>query len=285
MPSPTRRQREEARRRANAAALQRHRSVERRRRLLALGVVVVVLLSGTAGLIAATRSSSTKAPASSTTTASTIPVPANYPATGVAPVPADPGLALSGPTPCPPEDGSAPRTTSFAEPPPTCIDTNRFYSAVVTTTAGPITFQLNPQRAPQPVNAFVVLAGYHFYDGQPVTKIQPRGWFEASGLFADGQAPVGFPVPDENPPQGQIFTPGTIALFGQTGVPGTNRGGFLVATFESAPAIDQGVSSFGIMLDGAATLTAIDRLGSQDGQPTQPVRIESVLVTPGAPIA
>ena len=255
--------------------------------VIAAVIAVVVLLSTVAAGIAATRGTPT---ASSTTTTSTPSITdttrrsaADYPATGVAPVPAEAGAALTGPTPCPAADGSSPRTTSFEQPPPLCIDPTRFYSAVVTTTAGTMTFQLNPDRAPESVNAFVVLAGYGYYDGQPITRIEPTAWFEAGGLFADGTSADAFPIPDEVPAAGQIFTSGTIAMTGD-GTPGTNRGAFLVATFENAPAIDPGVTSFGIMLDGAATLAAIDRLGSQDGLPVRPVRIESVTVTAGAAI-
>ncbi|MCU0309855.1 MAG: peptidylprolyl isomerase [Acidimicrobiales bacterium] len=285
MATSARGRRDEARRRETAAADRRRRSRRRRTQILAASIAALVLLSTVAAGIAATRGTSTPAASSTSTTlpdpADTTRSPDDYPTTGVAPVAVAPGAALTGPTPCP--DASSPRTTSFAEPPPMCIDTGRFYSAVVTTTAGSMTFQLNPQRAPASVNAFVVLAGYAFYDGQPVTRIEPTAWFEVGGAFTDGSTASAFPIPDEVPEAGQIFTSGTIAMTG-AGTPGTNQGAFLVATFENAPAIDPGVTAFGVMLDGAATLAAIDRLGSQSGLPVRPVRVESVTITPGAPI-
>lgn len=155
---------------------------------------------------------------------------------------------------------------------------------MVTTDVGPLTFQLNPARAPASVNAFVVLARYGFYDGAPITAIAPRGWFEAGGAFAGDGPPTGFAVPDEAPPQGQVFTPGTIALVGDAGTTGTNRGAFLVATFEGATAIDQGVSSFGILLDGTDTLAAVDAAAAGDGRPARPITIRSVTVTESGPV-
>jgi cyclophilin family peptidyl-prolyl cis-trans isomerase len=278
MPRPTRQDREDARRRAQTAAEQRHRASLRKKRIVAVVVAVMLVLSTVAGVIAATVGSSDESASPTvpaTAPGATAPAP---PATGVAPLPAERGATLTGATPCPAADGSSPRTTQFAEPPPLCIDTSRFHTAVVTTDVGPLTFQLNPRRAPASVNAFVVLARYGYYDGQPVTLIRPRGWFEAGGQFTP-EGPSGFAVPDEVPPQGQIFTPGTIAMRGVPGAPGTNRGEFLVATYDDAPAIDPGVSAFGIMLDGSATLAAIDGAASQDGLPTRPITIQSITVT------
>jgi cyclophilin family peptidyl-prolyl cis-trans isomerase len=285
MASNDRRRRAQHEQRRRTGAEERRRASRRRTRIVAAVVAGLVVLSTFAGVFATVRSDG-ETSASSTTSgvpSTTTPVTASYPATGAEPAPAAPGVALTGPTPCPPEDGSAPRTTQFAEPPPTCIDLGRFHTAVITTSAGPLTFQLNPSRAPETTNAFVVLARYHFYDGLPITRIRPRAWFEAGTTFA-GDGSWGFPIPDEVPPAGQIFTPGTIAMAGEPGQPGTNRGGLLVATLDQAPSISDEVTSFGILLDGAPTLAAIDRAASQDGLPTSTITIESVTVTPGPPL-
>ena len=137
------------------------------------------------------------------------------------------------------------------------------------------------------MNDFVVLARYHFYDGLAVTHIEPQGWFDVGLTLGGGQAATapGFTIPDEVPPQGQIFTAGTIAMTGTPGRPGTNRGALLFATFENAPNIDQGVTSFGIMLDGQSTLTAINAAASADGQPTEAITIRSITVTEAGPIS
>src|SRR6478736_4018382 len=54
------------------------------------------------------------------------------------PTPAPVGASITGPTPCPAEDGSSPRVTGFAEAPARCIDPDSFYLATVTTTRGTI---------------------------------------------------------------------------------------------------------------------------------------------------
>jgi cyclophilin family peptidyl-prolyl cis-trans isomerase len=190
------------------------------------------------------------------------------------------GASLTGPTPCPAEDGSSPRTTLFAEAPPTCIDPGFFHIATIATSAGTMTVQLNPELAPQTVNDFVVLARYHFYDGQPVTSITSRQSFTI-GLAFTGEgadrAP-GFAFPGDATAQGTVLTPGALATGGPAGSAG-DRGQLLVATYEDAAGIDPGVTAFGFMLSGDEVLRAVDALATQSGLPAAPVTITSITVT------
>src|SRR5436305_15216520 len=99
--------------------MQRRR--QQRNRIIAgagVGVSVVVLLllatvGGGSNSKAKAKSPSTTAPDNST------------PAASIAPVPE--GAKITGDTPCPKADGTSPRTTSFAKPPPMCIDANKHY--------------------------------------------------------------------------------------------------------------------------------------------------------------
>jgi cyclophilin family peptidyl-prolyl cis-trans isomerase len=171
----------------------------------------------------------------------------------------------------------------FAEAPPICIDPAFFYIATIETTEGPLTIQLNPVTAPVTVNAFVVLARYHFYDGQPITSILPRQSF---GFGNDFTGPTkdtapGFTIPDEPSAQGRVSSPGAIAM---TGSPGANRGSILIATFDQAPAIDPNVATFGLMLDGDNTLSAINAFASESGEPTSVVTITSISIRKSSPI-
>lgn len=283
--TPNRRQREAARQRSRAAAEARQASTRRRQRIIAVVIVAVVVLS-IVGAVIGSRSSSTTSTATSTTTS--VPVSTtnpDLPATGVAPEPAPTGEALTGATPCPAEDGSSPRVTLFAEAPPTCIDPTYFYVATIRTTKGDLSVQLNPTRAPATVNAFVVLSRYHFYDGQPVTSVRTCEAFTIGLSFTGAgaaEAP-GFTVPVEAAAQGSVMVPGLLSMV-PSGSAGASRGQLLVATFENAPAIDPGVVTFGAMLSGEDTLTAIDALATADGQPAEAVTITSISVARTSPI-
>lgn len=243
-------------------------------------VVLLALLAGLAAAFGVGDDTTVERTGPATSTSTT------RPAAGIEVPPAPPGRALTGPTPCPAADGSSPRTTTFAEPPPMCIDTSRFYEAVLVTSVGELTLQLNPQRAPGAVNNFVVLARYHYYDGQPMTNALPRQAVLFAGAFDNppGVESPGYTIPDEYPEEGQIFTPGAIAMIPRNGEPDALGGAFLLATFEGAAGLPQNLTQLGIMLDGARTLAAMDKAGSPGGDPTELIVIEDVRITESVPI-
>lgn len=268
-----RRQQQLARQKAQAAATARQQKARRRRQLAAGAVAVIVVLS-TLGAFLGSRSSTTK---NSTTTTSAVATSTTLQQSGITPPAAAPGATLTGSTPCPAEDGSAARTTSFEAAPSMCIDTSHFYSATITTTKGALTIQLNPKVSPQTVNTFVVLARYHYYDGQPITDVRSRASFTAGMAFTSGPAQPGFAIPGEIPAKGTVFTPGSLAMAPASASNGI--GGQLVfATFDQAADNNQNVTPLGIMLSGDATLTAINQLASESGKPTALVTITSISI-------
>ena len=283
MASNSNRRRREAQRQRQQAAAQHHRArADRRRRLLAGAIGLVVVLAVLAGFLG-TRSSSSSSTTTTTTRASSTTT-TNLPADGVAPIPAPPGATLAGATPCPAEDGSSPRTTMFASAPSMCIETDRFYTATITTTLGAFTVQLNPKRSPQTVNTFVVLARYHYYDGQPLVSVRTRASFAFGVQFTGGGAAPGFPIPGEVPPTGTVFTPGSLSMAPASASNG-NGGRLVVSTFDQAPANDQNVTPLGVMLSGDDTIGAIDALASRTGTPTAAASITSITVVRGGAIS
>ena len=280
-PPNSRRQRELARQQARISEAAEARDRTRRRQRLAAGVVAaVVLLAGFGAFIGSTRTAD--APSTTTTEFPSGPTSSVLPNSGITPPAVAPGATLTGATPCPAEDGSSPRTTSFAEAPPMCIDTNHFYRAVIATTKGDISVQLDAGRTPTTVNDFVVLARYRFYDGQPITSITNRKAFTVGMSFT---SPITmFDIPNEIAPAGQIFTPGAIAMVGTGGVGSPSKGQFLIATFELAADLDDSNTAFGTMLDGFDTLLAINELGSRSGQPAAVVTITGITITKGGQI-
>jgi cyclophilin family peptidyl-prolyl cis-trans isomerase len=281
--SRTQRDRERARQQARAETEQRRVAADRRRRRIVAIVAAVLLLTLVAGVFGA-RSTDNRTTADSTTSTTS----AGPPVTGLRdlPFPAA-GEQLTTATTCPAEDGSSPRVTTFAGPPPTCIDPTMFYEAIVSTTKGNLTLQLNPEQAPNAVNNFVVLSRYHYYDGQPFTTIISRQSASVEALFADqprGTSP-GYTLPEEVPDVGQIFVPGSVAMIPEQGAPNDGYGGaFLIATFELAPGIPQQVTQFGIMLDGQDVLIALERAASRSGEPTEVITITSISIRATIPI-
>lgn len=188
-----------------------------------------------------------------------------------------PGASITGETPCPAEDGSSPRTTLFENPPPMCIDPELEYRATISTDEGDLTVLLSPDRGVESVNNFVVLSRYHYYDGMAMNGALARSHVQFGGAI-EGYDDAGFPgyrIPNEAVET--VYTPGTIGF-----VPaedGTSGAEFFLTTYDQSADLPV-LSTFGIMLDGAETLAAMDRLGTEGGQPSGVFTINSITVEP-----
>jgi cyclophilin family peptidyl-prolyl cis-trans isomerase len=281
----TKSQRERERRAQRDLAQQRAaQKADRRRQAWAIGACGLVLLAVFGTVIAATNAKSDKkaAPATTTTTlpgdqTSTTTIPGPTVSTPAAPA----GATLSGATPCPAEDGSSPRTTQFAGPPPTCSDPNTVYDAVIHTSVGDIKVFLNSQLAPAAVNNFIVLARYHYYDGAPLTQIISRTTMLVGADSPTGNPPAmpGYTHPGEHTAQGTIFPVGTL-LMQKVPAAGNDSyaGNFMVALGDKAADLPPDITNFGLTLDGTTTLNAIDKAGTDSGGPTQLITITSVTI-------
>lgn len=276
--SPSQRAREQQRAARLAEVAQAEQRRGRRRRLLAVVMVVAVASMLLAGLIggfidpnADERASTRDGEDIDTPSSVAPPVSITLP---------PPGETRTDTTECPAADGSSPRVTTFAGPPPDCLDPDLDYQAVITTSEGDIRVLLDAERAPITVNNFVVLARYHFYDGLPFYEIWPRQMVltgDATGEPELGQGGPGYTIPDEIPEVGVIYPVGTVAMWND--VPGENGSRFLIATGEQATALPPRYTPFGLVLDGMDALNAIQFLGDPlSGQPIDEASIVSIAI-------
>jgi cyclophilin family peptidyl-prolyl cis-trans isomerase len=258
--------------------------MRRRQLIVALVVAALVLSSGGAVVIAIISSLGSSTP--TTTSLPTRPTVAEAPPVDLA-LP-DPGATASAETPCPPADGTGGRTTSFVGPPPVCvattpdgaIDTAAEYRAIISTSAGELTYLLTTAATPQTVNAFVVLARYGYFDGSPFDRIVPLAWAETGGRFTDEPdlpRAAGFTVPRESSAQGMVATPG---MLGMATTPGgdSEPGRLVLALGEGAGNLPVPTTFFAVLLDGTDTLAALQRSGTLTGAPSRLVTIERITV-------
>jgi cyclophilin family peptidyl-prolyl cis-trans isomerase len=275
---------------AQAAAAKR----KRLRNALLLGGLVVVLIAASLALgaggdddgdVTATATTVDPLTGSSTTVdefASSTTL-GETPSTIAVTIP-PPGEAITGETPCPEEDGSSPRTTSFEQAPSGCIDEGATYTATIATSMGDITVELDQAAAPETVNSFVSLARYHYYDGVAFHRIIPG--FMIQGGDAVGPSPgvggPGYTLPDELPPADgdplENYAPGVVAMANS----GPNTSGsqfFIMATGNQGLSADYSV--FGRVTEGQDVVDAIDQLGdaASNGTPTAEVTITSITIT------
>jgi peptidyl-prolyl cis-trans isomerase B (cyclophilin B) len=279
----TKSQRERERRAARDLAARRAaEKADRRRRAIAIGACAVVLLAVLGTVIAAANTD----PDSTSATTTTSSLPGDEPATTTIPGPpvetpaAAPGATVTGPTPCPAEDGSSPRTTQFSEPPPQCSDPNVLYNGVIKTNVGELKVFLNSELAPAAVNNFIVLARYHYYDGAPLTEIISRTTMLVGADSTTGNPPAspGYTLPGEHTEQGTIFPLGTLLMQKVPGAADRYAGNFMIALGEKAADLPPDITNFGLLLAGDDTLRAIDRAGTEVGGPTQLITITSVTI-------
>ena len=110
------------------------------------------------------------------------------------------------PTDCPTADRSGAPVLDFDRPPPMCIGPSGDYTAVFDTTEGEVKVRLDPDRTPNTVNNFVVLANYGYYDDTLLFRLDPTIAIIQGGSphTQDWSDPgPGYNIPDE----GGLFLP------------------------------------------------------------------------------
>ena len=262
----------QARQAAVAAARRRQ---QRRARAVAGVFLVLVLVAGLAVVVGGggddqdVASTDTTAAETNSTTAAKKPVE-------LAPVPA--GASVKGDTTCPPADGSAPRTTSFEKPPPPCVNVARTYQAEINTTKGLMVVDLDVKNATRTVNNFVVLSRYKFYDGIAFHRIIPGFVIQGGDPQQTGTGGPGYKFEDELPKAGS-YKVGSLAM-ANSGA-NTNGSQFFIVTGDTGTSLPPQYSLFGQVTQGLDVVKAIEGVGipgTQDGKPSEAVKINSITI-------
>ncbi len=277
------RERQKAGRQARLEQAKAAEARKKRTRFVVYGAILVGVIIVALFALAPDDDDVTASGTTSSTSSTASTTPGETVATVAITVP-PPGETLTGATPCPAADGSSPRTTTFAEAPPTCIDAAKTYTAEVLTTEGIFTLELDPAAAPQTVNNFVVLARYHFYDGLAFHRII-TGFMNQTGDAVGptpGQGGPGYTIPDELP-DGRRAVPGGLAGDGEHRPARLGWQPMVRHRRErrrSARAQLQPVRHRHLRHRGGAPDQPVQRPGQrQRGTPTQEVVIESITIT------
>lgn len=191
------------------------------------------------------------------------------------------GASVTGDTPCPAADGAEERTTTFEKAPPMCIDDAKTYTALLMTSEGNITIELDAANAPLTVNNFVVLARYHYFDGVAFHRIVPGFVNQAGDAVGPnpGEGGPGYSIPDELPADpSTAYVPGAVAMANS----GPDSGGsqfFLVIGDENGALSGAGsYSLFGHITVGQDVSAEINAFAVGQA-PTRLVTIDSVQIT------
>lgn len=183
------------------------------------------------------------------------------------------------PAGCPSPDGSAAQQQSFDAQPPMCLDSTVSYRALVTTNKGEITIELDQEKAPVTVNNFVFLARNQYFDDTTCHRIIPGFVVQCGDPTATGGGDPGYKFADELPEAGE-YQIGSIAMANSG--PDTNGSQFFIITGEQGAALPPQYSLFGEVSTGFdETVVEMEAAGTQSGSPSEPVEIQSVVISTG----
>lgn len=161
-----------------------------------------------------------------------------------------------------------------SNPPAMTIDSNKTYTAVVKTTEGDITVELNAKQTPVTVNNFVALARKKFYNNVIFHRTIKGFMIQGGDPTGTGSGGPGYSFEDE-PFEGE-YTRGTIAMANSG--PDTNGSQFFImhADYPLPP----NYTIFGKVTTGLETVDKIAEAPTQPGgegsTPVKPVKINSV---------
>lgn len=119
---------------------------------------------------------------------------------------------------------NSPTTPQAIEPPKMEIDINKTYSAILHTSQGDITVELNAKQTPKTVNNFIYLAKKGFYDKTIFHRIIKGFMIQGGDPKGDGTGGPGYRFEDE-PFEGS-YTRGTVAM--ANAGPNTNGSQFFI---------------------------------------------------------
>ncbi len=193
---------------------------------------------------------------------------------------------------CPPTDGSAPRTLTFDQPPPKCIDPTKSYTAVFKTSVGEIRVDLDTEMTPGTTNNFIVLARYHYYDGTRIHRTDPSIDIIQGGSpqTEDASDPgPGYTITDEGTTD-RRYQAGDLVMARSQG-PNSAGAQFFFVAGPAASALDtQGTYvTFGQVTEGLDVVRQVLAMHKADpnsrlgGAPDPPVTIESVEILENQP--
>ncbi|WP_291424034.1 peptidylprolyl isomerase [Deinococcus sp.] len=170
----------------------------------------------------------------------------------------------------------ATRVTTFAKA-SQVIDPARTYRAVLNTSKGPITLELNAKAAPVAVNNFVFLALNHFYDGTRFHRV-------IDGFMAQGGDPQSTdlsqrPAWGTGGPGYSFSAENSNGLgFGRAGVLGMARsssldsqGSQFFITLAPADFLSGQYTVFGKVVDGLSTLNSLTKTAQSTAYGEQPI--------------
>jgi len=166
--------------------------------------------------------------------------------------------------------------TSLSKPPQAEFDAGSTYYWQLETNVGPIKVKLLPTTAPMHVSSTVYLTRLGFYDGLSFHRVIPGFMAQGGCPLGQGTGGPGYEYDGECSPAAKHDAPGKLSMANRG--PGTDGSQFFL-TFVPTPHLDGNHTVFGEVVDGSATLDALEERGSGGGQTREALVIEKATIT------
>ncbi len=170
--------------------------------------------------------------------------------------------------------------TSTMTQPALSIDKNVQYTAVVTTSKGAFTIEMNKGQTPITVNNFLTLAQKGFYNGTIFHRVIKGFMIQGGDPTGTGTGGPGYRFADE--PFEGAYTRGTVAM--ANAGPDTNGSQFFIMHEDQQ--LPPNYTIFGHVIEGMETVDAIASgavtmsSSGEQSKPVEPVSIMKIEVTP-----
>ncbi|HEV7864485.1 MAG TPA: peptidylprolyl isomerase [Acidimicrobiia bacterium] len=267
MPDPKRERQRQNREAARAAQLEAAKQQRKKQStirfavLIGLAVVLAILSAALFGgkkdkkVSAADQSTTTTAAGETSTTA------------------VNPALAAIQCTDTKPAE--VPNRPTFTTAPPMTVDQAKKYTAVIDTSCGKITLDLDAKGAPKTVNNFVFLAQKHFYDGLTWHRVVKDFVIQGGDPEGTGGGGPGYSFEDELPTDG--YKLGSLAM-ANSGA-NTNGSQFFIVTGQNGTTLENKYSRFGMVTGGLDVAQKLESFADPAQKPTRPLYIMSISIS------
>lgn len=173
---------------------------------------------------------------------------------------------------------------SYPAAPPMQLEEGVRYGALLKTSMGDIRLELLPQKAPNTVNSFVMLAKDGFFDDVTFHRVVPGFVLQTGDPTGTGGGGPGYRFADELPPQ-LPYGPGVVAM--ANAGPNTNGSQFFICSGPQSAGLNRypNYTVFGRVVEGMEAVAKIDRTpvvrgpSGEVSTPKETVALESVEIT------
>lgn len=180
--------------------------------------------------------------------------------------------------PAPPPEKAGEEKSTYDKP-EQVLDPAQHNKAVITTSCGEITLDLDHERAPEAVNSFVFLAQQGFFDGLKIFRHAESIGALQTGA-GDNQAgwKIGYTLDDElQAAKEEGYPPGSVAMANSG--PDTSGSQFFFV-YNDSFTLDPTYTRFAMVTEGLEVLQSIAAIPTDGETPTKDVYIEQVTISP-----